>query len=154
MSSRASRYLRTFSPSFAVFLFLFGAAFLQKLLHDGFLAGLLLEDAAKRGNGLSHFCFGDFLPYCHVTSLRRKFSNVNSAFISSVLQFYKRPHLTLDPSPLPLRERRGNFFVWFVSFAVNLFGNESGSLSQHRSRTARHRLRQFPAPRRRHRLPA
>src|ERR1039457_3540471 len=36
--------------SFAVFLFLFGAALFQKLLHDGFFARLLLEDAAKRIN--------------------------------------------------------------------------------------------------------
>src|SRR5271155_1398698 len=36
--------------SFAVFLFLFGAAFLQKLLHDGFFAWLLFEDAAERIN--------------------------------------------------------------------------------------------------------
>src|ERR1017187_9122385 len=33
--------------SFAVFLFLFGAALLQKLLHHGFVARLLLEDAAE-----------------------------------------------------------------------------------------------------------
>ena len=35
------------TASFAIFLFLFGPSFFQKLLHHGFFAGLELEDAAK-----------------------------------------------------------------------------------------------------------
>jgi hypothetical protein len=65
---------------FAVFLLFFSAAFLNQFLHDGFLTGILLEDAAKRRNVPSHLCFGNFLPIRHAASLRRKFISVNSAF--------------------------------------------------------------------------
>src|ERR1035441_5713476 len=57
--------------SFAVFLFLFGAALFQKLLHHRFLAGLELEDAAERinvftGDGLED----DALTFLHKVDAR------------------------------------------------------------------------------------
>jgi hypothetical protein len=50
---------------FEVFPFLFGTAFLNQFLHDGFFAGLQFEDAAKGINVLSHFGARHFLPICH-----------------------------------------------------------------------------------------
>jgi hypothetical protein len=65
---------------FAVFLLLFGAAFLQKLLHDGFFAGLEFEAAAQRMDVLAHLFWRQFfLPTCHERECAPEFNWRQSA---------------------------------------------------------------------------
>src|ERR1017187_4170591 len=77
-----------------VFPLSFGAAFLQMLLHDGFLTGLLFAKRLDGANLPVNFTAGGlFLPVCHwAVSVRRKCISVNPQ-VSQLRRLKKKPEI-------------------------------------------------------------